>query len=62
MLPGDPSRTLGRGRFNTKEQLEGSAPSMDLTSALPQQFLTYLKNTLTGDLGVSYAIGCRSAT
>jgi peptide/nickel transport system permease protein len=43
VLPGDPARTLGRGKFKTEEQLEAV-----------QQFFTYLKNTAQGDLGVSY--------
>jgi peptide/nickel transport system permease protein len=52
-LPGDPARTLGRGRFRTEEQLEEFRANYGLDQPLPQQFLTYLKNTLTGDLGVS---------
>ncbi len=53
VLPGDPARTLGRGRFKTEEQLEAFRAQYGLDQPLPQQFLTYLKNTAHGDLGVS---------
>jgi peptide/nickel transport system permease protein len=53
VLPGDPARTLGRGRFRTEEQLEQFRATYGLDQPLPQQFLTFLQNTLTGDLGVS---------
>ena len=53
VLPGDPARTLGRGRFSTVEQLEEFNRTYGLDQPLPQQFLTFLHNTLTGDLGVS---------
>ena len=53
VLPGDPARTLGRGRFSSPEQLEAFNRSYGLDQPLPQQFVTFLHNTLTGDLGVS---------
>jgi peptide/nickel transport system permease protein len=53
VLPGDPARTLGRGRFRTEEQLEAFRATYGLDQPLPQQFVTFLKNTLTGDLGIS---------
>jgi peptide/nickel transport system permease protein len=53
VLPGDPARTLGRGRFRTEEQLEEFSATYGLNQSLPQQFLTYLKNLAQGDLGVS---------
>ncbi len=53
VLPGDPARTLGRGRFRTEEQLEAFRHTYGLDQSLPQQFLTYVSNTLTGHLGVS---------
>ncbi|WP_121252814.1 ABC transporter permease [Nocardioides ferulae] len=53
VLPGDPARTLGRGRFTTDEQLDAFNETYGLDQPLPQQFLTFLGNTLTGDLGVS---------
>jgi peptide/nickel transport system permease protein len=53
VLPGDPARTLGRGRFKTAAQLEEFQKSYGLDQPLAQQFVTFLKNTLTGDLGVS---------
>ena len=53
VLPGDPARTLGRGRFSTQEQLDDFNQAYGLDEPLAQQFLTYLGNTLTGDLGIS---------
>jgi len=53
ILPGDPARTLGRGRFTTEEQLDAFSQTYGLDQSLPQQFLTFLQNTLTGDLGIS---------
>jgi len=53
VLPGDPARTLGRGRFKTEEQLEAFRQAYGLDQPLLQQFGTYLRNTLTGDLGIS---------
>lgn len=53
VLPGDPARTLGRGRFRTEEQLDQFRADYGLEQPLPQQFLTYLHTTLSGDLGVS---------
>ncbi len=54
VLPGDPARTLGRGRFRTEEQLEAFKASYGLDQPLIQQFFTFLKNTAQGDLGISY--------
>lgn len=53
VLPGDPARTLGRGRFKNAEQLEEFNRAYGLDQPLPQQFLTFLRGTLTGDLGIS---------
>ncbi len=53
VLPGDPARTLGRGRFRTAEQLAAFRHQYGLDQSVPQQFLTYLGNTFTGHLGVS---------
>jgi peptide/nickel transport system permease protein len=53
VLPGDPARTLGRGRFSTPEQLEEFNRTYGLDQPLPQQFVTYLKNIVHGDLGIS---------
>lgn len=53
VLPGDPAKTLGRGRFSTPEQVAAFNRTYGLDQPLPQQFLTYLRNTLSGDLGLS---------
>ena len=51
VLPGDPARTLGRGRFKTPEQLEAFRPSTASTSRCPSSSSPTCKNTFTGDLG-----------
>jgi peptide/nickel transport system permease protein len=53
VLPGDPARTLGRGRLSTPEQLEEFNKTYGLDEPIIQQFVTYLKNLLHGDLGYS---------
>ena len=53
VLPGDPARTLGRGRFTTAEQMADFREAYGLDQPLAQQFFTFLGNTLTGDLGIS---------
>jgi peptide/nickel transport system permease protein len=53
VLPGDPARTLGRGRFKTEAQLEAFRAQYGLDQPLPLQFLTYLKTTFTGDMAES---------
>ena len=53
VLPGDPARTMGRGRLSTPAQLEEFNKLYGLNEPLGQQFVTYVKNTLHGDLGYS---------
>lgn len=53
VIPGDPARTLGRGRLSTPEQLEAFNAKYGLSEPLGQQFVTFVKNTLQGDLGYS---------
>jgi peptide/nickel transport system permease protein len=53
VLPGDPARTLGRGRLSTPEQLEEFNRTYGLDQPLLEQFVTYLKNLVHGDLGYS---------
>src|SRR5262245_25693133 len=53
VLPGDPAKTLGRGRMVTEEQVAAFNQTYGLDQSLPQQFVTFMKNTLTGDLGIS---------
>lgn len=53
VLPGDPARTLGRARFKNAEQLQAFREQYGLDQPLAQQFLTYVKNTLSGDFGFS---------
>jgi peptide/nickel transport system permease protein len=53
VLPGDPARTLGRGRLSTPEQVAEFNRTYGLDEGLLQQFTTFLKNLLHGDLGYS---------
>src|SRR4051794_20974427 len=53
ILPGDPARTLGRGRLSTPEQLAAFNATYGLDQPMAQQFVTFVKNTLSGDLGYS---------
>ena len=53
VLPGDPARTLGRGRFSTQEQVDAFRETYGLDESMGAQFLTYLRTTLSGDLGIS---------
>jgi len=53
VLPGDPARTLGRGRLSTSEQLEEFNETYGLNQSTSEQFVTFLQNTFTGDLGYS---------
>lgn len=53
VLPGDPAHTLGQGRFTSAEQLAAFNKTYGLTEPLMKQFVTYLQNTFTGNLGIS---------
>jgi peptide/nickel transport system permease protein len=54
VIAADPVRTLARGRATTPEQVAELARTLGLDQPLPQQFLTYLKNTATGEFGASF--------
>ena len=53
VLPGDPAKTLGRGRLVSQEQVDAFNKTYGLNESLPQQFLTFLSNIVHGDLGIS---------
>jgi peptide/nickel transport system permease protein len=54
VIPGDPVRTLARNRLVSDEQVNELTRTLGLEQPLPQQFLTYLKNTLSGEFGLSF--------
>jgi peptide/nickel transport system permease protein len=54
VLPGDPAKNLTRNRLIPAEQVEALRESFGLGKPLPQQFATYVRDTLSGDLGISY--------
>jgi peptide/nickel transport system permease protein len=53
VLPGDPAKTLGRGRLTSQAQVDAFNKTYGLNQSLPQQFLTFCKNIVHGDLGIS---------
>jgi peptide/nickel transport system permease protein len=53
VLPGDPARSLGRGRLNSAEQVAAFNKTYGLDQSVPHQFWTFLTNTAHGDLGLS---------
>lgn len=56
LLPGDPAVVLG-GDFVTAAQLEAIRQQLGLDQSIPQQYLIWLHNALSGDLGYSYISG-----
>ncbi len=60
VLPGDPAKTLGRGRLVSQEQVDAFNKTYGLNESMPQQFLTFLKNIVHGDLGISLQYRLRS--
>jgi peptide/nickel transport system permease protein len=53
VLPGDPARTLGRGRLSTPAQVAAYNKTYGLNEPVGKQFLTFLHNTFTGHFGIS---------
>lgn len=54
VLPGDPVRTLARNRLVSEKQMDELTETLGLEGSLPEQFVTYLQNTFTGELGLSF--------
>jgi peptide/nickel transport system permease protein len=54
VLPGDPAKNLTRNRLVPAEQVEVLRESFGLGQPLSQQFISYVGDVLTGDLGISY--------
>ena len=54
VLPGDPAKNLTRNRLVPAEQVQVLRESFGLGKPLPEQFASYVGDTLTGDLGISY--------
>lgn len=58
VMPGDPAALLLRGTSAlTQETIAELERELGLDQPLPQQFVTYAKNTLTGNFGVSLTNG-----
>ena len=53
VLPGNAAQTLGRGRLNTPAQVAAFNKAYGLDQSVPQQFWTFLRSTVHGDLGLS---------
>jgi peptide/nickel transport system permease protein len=54
VLPGDPAKNLTRNRLVPAEQVQVLRESFGLGKPLPEQFASYARDTLSGDLGISY--------
>jgi peptide/nickel transport system permease protein len=54
VLPGDPAKNLTRNRLIPAEQVEALRESFGLGKPLSHQFATYVRDILSGDLGISY--------
>jgi peptide/nickel transport system permease protein len=57
ILPGDPVALMARSERLTPEDVAAQRAALGLDQPLPQQYVTYVKGTLTGDLGVSLHTG-----
>lgn len=57
IMPGDPVALLARSQRLSPEALERQRVLFGLDQPLPQQFVTYLRETLRGNLGVSILSG-----
>ena len=57
IMPGDPVALLARSQRLSQEALDRQRQLFGLDEALPQQYLTYLRETLQGNLGVSILSG-----
>lgn len=53
IMPGDPVRLLARNTHLSQEQQEAEIHAQGLDRALPAQFVVYVKNTVTANLGTS---------
>jgi len=56
MIPGDPAVLMG-GPYLSKEGIESIRERLGLAGPLPLQFISYTRNILQGDLGVSWYTG-----
>lgn len=56
LIPGDPAR-LAAGKEATLEEIQAIRVELGLDQPLWQQYITYMKNLLQGDLGVSLKTG-----
>ncbi len=57
IMPGDPVALLARSQRLSPEALARQRELFGLDQPIPQQYLTYLRETLTGNLGVSILSG-----
>ena len=57
ILPSDPVQLLARSQHLSAEDVAEQISSLGLDKPIPEQFVVYIGNTLTGDLGVSLRSG-----
>ncbi len=55
-IPGDPAQTI-LGPDATQESIEKLRDEMGLNESLPKQYISYVKDILTGNLGTSFRSG-----
>jgi len=57
VMPGDPVQLLARSQHLSRADIAEQIDRLGLDEPLPQQFLIYMRETLTGNLGVSVRSG-----
>lgn len=57
VLPGDPVALLARSQRLTRQDVAEQLRVLGLDQPLPMQYVTYMRETLTGNLGVSLTTG-----
>lgn len=57
ILPSDPVQLLARSQHLSAEDVAEQISSLGLDKPIPEQFVVYIRQTLTGDLGVSLRSG-----
>jgi peptide/nickel transport system permease protein len=54
VIPGNPVQLLARNKLLPKESVEELEEDFGLKESLPEQFVLYMQDTVTGNFGISY--------
>lgn len=57
IMPGDPVSILARSQHLTRQDIAEQIEGLGLDKALPEQFVVYMRETLSGNLGISVRSG-----